>query len=161
MVDSPPPALRATPSRKGRWFDFRSPRPLREGVARHAPGAGCDSCAYLFQNCKLRSTLIALICTLFHADTEVIPRRLACDWIAVGVAISAFTFREKITDQVIEQESFFAFRGVGIKTPRAFAFADGVPCPDCVFILAVHEFGLAFDDAVMAGDGDPIAVCYA
>src|SRR5689334_14789283 len=96
--------------------------------------------------------------SFFDLHAQIVPSRLAGDRIGIGIAVAALAFRKKIADQVIEQESFFGFRGVRGQSPGTRSLADRVPGPNRVGIDAIHELDLHLDAAVRGRDMNPVTV---
>src|SRR5215831_17459582 len=71
---------------------------------------------------------------LLDAHAQVVPGRLAGDGIAVGPAMPVGPRRQQLGDDVIQEESILGFRRIGRQGPGPLALADGVPCPDRVFV---------------------------
>src|SRR5262249_40977816 len=73
-----------------------------------------------------------------NAHTQIIPRSLAGNRVGIGMVIASIR-RQKIRDQVVEEECFAKLRGRRIKAPGAGTLTNCIPGPDRVRIDPIHQ----------------------
>src|SRR5215472_8073451 len=86
---------------------------------------------------------------------QIIPGSLAGNGVGVSMFITPIR-REKLSDQMVEQECCAEFRRSRIKAPRASTLANRVPGPHRVRIDPVHQSGRDTNSTLTARQPYPV-----